>query len=135
LKGYGLAIAKMAEEQLEISQQVEKAHARLDKAGQVVKQITQRLDTVEDRLAALPDYINERQARDVSKAVRTVAEELHKAEGGKLSTYFSRVFTALYEKFGVPSYKEIPKEQFSEVMQFLNEWKNKPDTPKQGNLF
>jgi hypothetical protein len=137
-----LAVAEMARQQIELEQrqfqleqQLNNNIQRVNEASRVVGGMLKRIDRIEEWIEAQPNYINERQAGDVSRAVREVAETLYEAQGGKLNTYFSRVFTALYEKFGVPSYKEIPKEQFSEVIQFLNEWKNKPDTPKQGSLF
>lgn len=127
-----LAIAEMARQQIELERRVDHAHDRLDTAGKVVKNLQHRMNTVEARLDAQPNYITDRQASDVSQKVKDLAARLANSNPG---SHYKPIFDEIYKRFHVASYKQLTREQYPAVLEFLNNWHDDPNTPKQGNLF
>lgn len=142
IRDMGLAIAQLAEQQMALEEQVDEAgrlaadaHTRLDKAAQVVKNLTERIGEVEKKLAP-PVYISEAQAAEISNRVKAVAQALGGKEKGR--NQYAAIFAELYRRFEVTSYKRIRQGQFEAVMNFLDSWaENQGGDPKprQGNLF
>lgn len=110
----GLAIARMAEEQMEFDRRLGQTEERLDKAASVVGDLTTRVSSLEKRLTG-GDTVTEEQASQISQAVKMVA--LASPERN-----FAAVYGELYRRFGITSYKLLPARRFSEAMQFLTEW-------------
>ena len=68
----GLAIARMAEEQIEFDRRLITTEDRLDKAATVVGDLTRRMSRLEQRLAS-GEPVTEEQASQISQAVKAVA--------------------------------------------------------------
>jgi len=114
----GLAIARMAEEQLEFEQRLTTSEERVDQAVTVVGDLTQRVATLEERIAPGEAVTNE-QASQISQAVKAVAVVLTRRSG---SNQFGAVYGELYRKFGITSYKLLPTNRFQEAMDYLTDW-------------
>jgi hypothetical protein len=83
-----------------------------------IADIQVRLGTVEDKLHPHA-YITEEQAAHVSTVVKSLAEMLTRQKG---KNQYQGVFSELYRRFGVPSYKHIRQEQYDSVLAFLDDW-------------
>jgi hypothetical protein len=133
VRDLALAIAQMAEQQLDletnvtevraqvhqVTEQQQIVHMRMDRAAVVIKQIEQRLGAVEQQVAPAA-YITDRQATEISTAVKALAQVLTRKEPGK--NQYQGVFAELYRRFHVSSYKRIRQDQFMDVLTFLEEW-------------
>ncbi len=75
----GLAIARMAEQQMEMEQRL---NTRLDRAAAFVGSMDRRLRVVESRLSP-PQYVTDEQATDIMLAVKALAEQLSLHESSK----------------------------------------------------
>jgi hypothetical protein len=101
IREMGLSIARMAEQQLEIEREVQRAHNRLDLARDFVRtlqrrigateqrlgaaegklgEVEDRLETVEDRLSPPQGYITDDQAATIAAEVKAFAELLTENE-------------------------------------------------------
>jgi hypothetical protein len=120
IREMGLAIARMAEQQIELERLARSAHSRLDQAAIVVRDLRQRLGAVEQRLAP-PAYISEAQATEVSQRVRALAELL--TSQGPNENHYQGVFAELYRRFGVSGYRQIRLSQYEQVLEFLESWR------------
>jgi hypothetical protein len=125
VRDLGLAIAQMAEQQLALEGRVDETHAlatqahgRLDKAADVINSLQRRTYKLEDKLHPHA-YITEEQAAHVSTVVKSLAEMLTRQKG---KNQYQGVFSELYRRFGVPSYKHIRQEQYDSVLAFLDDW-------------
>jgi hypothetical protein len=96
------------------------AHERLDRAAAMVGDQSRRLQRIELTLTG-GEVVTDAQAAAISEAVKAVAFELGKRESEKGNPY-QRVYSELYRKFRVPSYKALPLTSFPAVMQWLTEW-------------
>lgn len=114
----GLAIARMAEEQLEFEQRLVTTEERVDQTAVVVGDLTQRVATLEKRVAP-GEAVTDDQASQISQAVKAVAVVLTKQSG---SNQFGAVYGELYRKFGITSYKLLPVSRFQEAMDYLTDW-------------
>ncbi|NJL06741.1 MAG: hypothetical protein HC911_17930 [Chloroflexaceae bacterium] len=122
----GRAITQMAEQQLALQEQLgdthtlaTHAHARLDKAADVIKALQRRTATLEDKLHPHASITDE-QAAHVAQLVKALAELLTE-QGGK--NHYQGIFGELYRRFGVSSYKLIRIEQYDAVLAFLEQWR------------
>ncbi len=95
------------------------AHERLDKAAAVVGYQARRLQRIELSLAG-GAAITDAQAAAVSEAVKALA--YHLGEEKDKGNPYQRVYSELYRKFRVPSYRALPLENFPAVMDWLTEW-------------
>ena len=114
------AIARMAEQQIELQRQLQALTGRLDTAARVIKDVQVRLGVLEEKLQPAA-YITEAQATDVSNQVKALAELLTTKETAK--NHYQGIFAELYRRFGVSSYKLIRQEQFAAVLHFLDDWR------------
>ena len=90
--------------------------AGLLQAAVVVGDIRKRLKSVEGRIR--PDaHIIDEQAAEISLQVKALAHLI----GG----HYQTVFSELYRRFGVSSYKLIRIEQYEAVLAFLDEWRQR----------
>ena len=117
IREMGLAIAHMAEQQIEMEQRV---NARLDRAAKVVGDIQRRLGAVERKLTPAT-LLTDEQAEEISASVKSLAEFMASKGSGK--NHYQGIFSELYRRFGVSSYKNIRLEQYSQVLQFLEDWR------------
>ena len=116
----GYAIARMAEQQIELQRQQHALTGRMDTAARVIKDVQVRLGILEGKLHPAA-YITDEQATEVSNQVKGLAELLTSSEAGK--NQYQGIFAELYRRFGVSSYKLIRQEQYPAVLQFLEEWR------------
>ncbi len=126
IRDMGLAIVRMAEQQLALEQRVSTTETRLDRAALFFNELNHRLGTVERRLAPA-SYITEEQAAEVSALVKALAELL--TGQGKGRNAYQGVFSELYRRFGVSSYHHIRQDQYENVLKFLEEWRLAALTP------
>lgn len=128
VRGLALAIATLAEQQMALEHRVDEAgelatsaHARLDKAAEAFNVLQRRLSVVEGRVAPV-SYISDEQAAQVSSAVKGLAGLLGEKDG---KSHYQEVFSELYRRFGLSSYKLVRREQYEAVLQFLEEWRQR----------
>jgi hypothetical protein len=82
IREMGLAIAQMAEQQIEYEQRITTTENRLDRAAVVVGQIQSRLTTVERKLAP-GNPITDEQAQEIQAAVHGLAMLLTEQDKSK----------------------------------------------------
>src|SRR5882762_1741505 len=115
IRATALAIAQLAEQQIEMEQ-------RLNKAAKVFTQFDRRLTTVEKKLSPAA-LVTEDQAEEISSTVKALAELMTEKQPGK--NHYQGIFSELYRRFGVSSYKNIRIEHYEKVLQFLEDWRKK----------
>jgi hypothetical protein len=107
-----LAVAHLAEEQLQIM-------ARLDKAAIVVGQHGRRIAALERQLSPR-DAITDEQALDIGEKVRAIAMTITEKDRSK--NHFQAIFNEIHRRFRVSSYKNIRQDQYQIVLDFLDDW-------------
>jgi hypothetical protein len=127
IRDMGLAIAQMAEQQIALEQRVDTHADRLDKAAQVMRAFDRRLGALEDQLHPTT-YLTDAQAADVAAAVKALAELLTAHDASK--NQYQGVFTELYRRFRVSSYKQLRQDQYAPVLAFLADWSNAIEAPR-----
>jgi len=132
IREQGLAIARMAEQQLEIEakalealDQAYYAHNRLNEVGKFFNRLDTRLTEVEN-IVKPGDIISQAQAAEIGIKVKGLAEYLTSKLGpldsaGKV--HYQSIFGELQRRFGVTSYKLIPQRDYNEVLAFLDDWR------------
>lgn len=114
----GLAIVRMAEEQIEFERRLVTTETRVDQAVLVYGDLTKRVEAIELRVSP-GSPVTEEQASQISQSVKAVAIALGKQTK---RNEFGAVYGELYRKFGVTSYKLLPTSKFEEAMKFLTQW-------------
>jgi hypothetical protein len=123
VRNMGLAIAHLAEEQIEIEMRLNATVGRLDRAVVVVEQLNERVEKLELRVAT-GSLVTDDQASQISQAVKTVALALGKKSG---RNEFGAIYGELYRKFGITGYKQLPAAKFQQAMDWLNEWREETE--------
>ena len=117
------AIQHLAQQQLEIEQQVERVHGRMDGMARFLSQFADRTDA---RLASLElslapqSAITGEQAAELALAVKAVGTALsgtQRAQNG-----YAVVYGELYRRYRVSSYKNLPRRSYEEVLAWLHAW-------------
>lgn len=122
----GRAIAHMAEQQIELQREQQALAGRMNSAARVIKDVQGHLASVDVRLGMVEERltpvttITDTQATEVSNRVKALAEFLTGKESRK--NHYQGIFAELYRRFGVSSYKLIRHDQFTAVLQFLDDW-------------
>jgi hypothetical protein len=114
----GLALVRLAEEQMEFERRLVTTESRLERAAVVYGDLTRRVSALEERVAPTA-AVSEEQASQISQAVKAVALALGKQNG---RNEFGAIYGELYRQFGVTSYKQLPRRRFDDAMRFLAEW-------------
>ncbi|HET9222625.1 MAG TPA: phage antirepressor N-terminal domain-containing protein [Roseiflexaceae bacterium] len=105
------AVQHLARQQLELEQ-------RMRQAASWAKTTNARLTALE--LQVNPQQpISEAQAADLAVAVKAVGNTLDR-QGG--ANGYQQVYGELYRRYGVTSYKNLPRARFEEVMAWLRSW-------------
>lgn len=117
IREMGMAVARMAEQQIEMEQRLNK---RLDRAAHVVGDIQRRLGVVEQKLSPIM-IVTEEQAETISVTVKALAELMSSKDSSK--NHYQGIFAELYRRFGVSSYKNIRIERYQDVLTFLEDWR------------
>ncbi len=119
VRDLALAVAQMAEQQIELQGQVMTVNARVDRAAIVVSDLQRRLSNVERKIEPQAT-IREEQAAEISNQVKALAELLTSKHPGK--NHYQSIFGEIYRRFGVSSYKRIRQGQYEAVLAFLDDW-------------
>ena len=106
------AIMKMARQQLLLE-------AKLETHTTKLVDHEQRLEAIEGQLGAPEQLVTPEQAMQISQAVKAVAHELGKRT--KRNEY-GGVYGELYRRYGINSYKALPKSKFDDALNWLNDW-------------
>ncbi|HET7160281.1 MAG TPA: phage antirepressor N-terminal domain-containing protein [Burkholderiales bacterium] len=128
----GRAIARLADQQIELQRQQQHLSQRVDRAGQIVRVIQSDVATIQVRLEMLEDTVRpgapiaKAQAAEISQRVKALAERLTGME--KQKNFYQGIFGELYRRFRVTSYTEIPQEQYAAVLAFLDDWGRAADS-------
>ena len=117
---------------------IENTGGLVTKDRQILSQIvsamtaqTDRIDKVEGRMSGIEQivdrevYLTTRQCASFTKAVKGRIRELipDDAEYRELSKkYFSAIYSEIYTKFAVASYREIPRSQFNAALYLIGTW-------------
>jgi P22_AR N-terminal domain len=121
LRDYGLALAQLATDQMEMEKTIAHQGERLDKAALVVGDIVKRLKYIERRVAP-GAIITEEQAMVLSQTVKALAELLTERDAHKKNSH-QAIFGELYRRFGITNYKVLPIDNFEEAILFLENWR------------
>ena len=107
----GQALITLAREQREFNSRLEGTEERVEEIGR-------RLVAVENRVSP-GEPVTEEQAQQISQAVKAIAYKLSERSG---RNEYGGVYSQLYGKFGITSYKLLPASRYEEAMSFLSEW-------------
>jgi P22_AR N-terminal domain len=134
VRGLALAVAQMAEQQIELQEQVASNSTRIEQAIVVVGDLERRLKSVEEQTSS-KSAITNAQAAEISNQVKALAEFLTRKQPGK--NHYQSIFGELYRRFGVSSYKLIRQEQYQFVLNFLEQWRKAAlkESSEQDTLF
>jgi hypothetical protein len=113
-----LAMARLAQEQIEFDERLSKTEGRLDNAANFFMSLDRRVGNLENRITP-GKAVTMEQASELSQSVKTLAMKMGEKSG---KNEFAGVYGRLYETFGITSYKLLPADKFDEAMKFLNEW-------------
>jgi len=113
----GLAIARLAEEQDQLLEQIGERITALDLVVDYrVAQIEGRLSALEAKLMPR-EQISEEQAGHIADLVKQAAIATGQRLGG--GNYFGTVYGQLYRRFGVTSYKHLSQAQYPLAVEWL----------------
>jgi hypothetical protein len=129
VRDLALAVAHMAEQQIEIEQRL---NTRLDRAAAVVGNIQRRLNVVERRLSP-PEYVTDEMATNIALAVKALAEAFSRRDPSK--NHYQSVYVEIYRRFRAPSYDRVRIDKYEDVMKFLEDWQKSIDKQSQAGLF
>ncbi len=132
IRDMSLAIARMAEQQIEQEQRLATTNKRLDVAGAIINQMDLRLGEVERRINP-PQYVTDEMATAITLAVKALAEELSRHDPSK--NHYQSVYMEIYRRFRAPSYDRIRIDRYETVMKFLEDWQKSIDKHAQPGLF
>jgi hypothetical protein len=135
VRNLGLAVAQLAEQQMELQERVTTVDVKINQAEIAVQDLQQRLNTVEEWIEP-KGTISNKQATEISNTVKALAEALTKKDPSK--NHYQSIFAELYRRFQVSSYKLIKQGQYKAVVKFLDDWQESagiPKRPMQDELF
>lgn len=107
----GRALITLAQEQRTFNR-------RLGTAEGEIADVRQRVIALEEKVAP-GEPVTEEQAANISQAVRAIAYKIGERTG---RNEYGGVYSELYRKFGITSYKLLPADRYKEAMEFLQEW-------------
>ena len=123
----GRAITRLAEQQMELEREQRRLDGRVDGAARVIRAVQSRLDGFELRLLAVEDRtapeaaVDDAQAAEIKERVKALALLLSGRDASR--NHYQGIFAELYRRFGVSSYKLIPRAKYQAVLEFLDEWR------------
>lgn len=119
IREMGLAIARMAEQQMEIERRTTATEERLERAAQYMGQFNRRLNVLERRLGP-GEELTEEQAFEIKERVTQIALELARHDPSK--SHFAEVYRSLSLQTRRTSYKDIPQSAYESAIKFLDDW-------------
>jgi hypothetical protein len=123
------AVQNLAREQMDLEQRLD---GRIDRMAHWAKGVVARIDDLEGRVSGLELHvgptalISEQQAAEIALAVKNVGRTL--SEQGVKSGY-SQVYSELYRRYGISSYKNLPQASYADVLAWLKLWHTELETP------
>lgn len=118
VRDMGLAIVRLAEEQMEFDRRLDKTDTTVQETAVAVDGLQKRMEAIETQTDP-SEHITDEQASQISQSVKAVALALGKQSG---RNEFGACYGELYRKFGITSYKLMPRSKFDDAMNFLTEW-------------
>jgi hypothetical protein len=115
----GRALMPLADSPRGLERRQATSESRLDRAAVVVADIQRRLTGVERRLDP-QNVVTDEQAAVISGRVKALALLLTSCDPSK--NHFGGIFGELYRRYRVSDYKSIRRDQFEDVLQFLDDW-------------
>jgi hypothetical protein len=113
----GLAIVRMAEEQMEFDRRLGMVEGNQADTQTAVTNLTERVQRLE---SGTPETaVTDDQASQISQAAKAVAIAQGKVSG---RNEFGAVYGEMYRKFGITSYKLLPAARFADCMDWLTDW-------------
>jgi hypothetical protein len=126
IRATALAVAQLAEQQMEMEARLTK---RLDKAAEVFVGFDRRLGILEKKVSSAA-LVTDDQAEEISSTVKALAELMSEKVPSK--NHYQGIFSELYRRFGVSSYKNIRLEHYERVLQFLEDWRKSTEGTNPG---
>jgi len=114
----GHALITLAREQREFDRRLAKTEGDVTEAKSELRDVRTRVVALEERVAP-GEPVTEEQAAHISQAVKAIAYKLSERSG---RNEYGGVYSQLYSKFGITSYKNLPAARYGEAMEFLTEW-------------
>jgi hypothetical protein len=118
IREMGMAIARMAEQQMALDARVQTVDARLDRASVIVGDLARRMREVEQYIGA-GATITEAQAAEIALAVKNVGHSL--IASGHRDGY-AKVYSELYRRYRISGYKNLPITRYEECLNWLHSW-------------
>jgi hypothetical protein len=119
IREMGLAIARMADQQLELERRTTVFEERLDRAAGFVGQMNRRLTVLERRVAPGAS-LTEEQAFEIKERVTQIALEMARHDPSK--SHFAEIYRSLSLQTQRTSYKDIPQDTYEHAVRFLDDW-------------
>ena len=119
-------------------EQISAMGLQLEQAVHLLEALSQRQDSTDQSVAHLEvktQGLTPAQQGKVREAVETIARD---SAGKPNELAYAQVYQALYKRFQVSSYKQLPESQYHGVMQYLRElWRHATSgiVPEQGSIF
>lgn len=116
------AVQHLARQQLDIESRLDDVAGRQEVMANYLKGFIQK---TEGRLHNLEIHLNtgatisEAQAGEVALAVKNVGQRL--VSGGDKNGY-AKVYSEMYRRFRISSYRNLPASQYKDVLTWLHEW-------------
>ncbi|MEO8288182.1 MAG: phage antirepressor N-terminal domain-containing protein [Chloroflexota bacterium] len=118
IREMGLAIARMAEQQMALDTRVQSIDVRLDRAAIVVRDLDRRIRDVE-RHTGIGATVTEPQAAEIAMAVKAIGQRL--VATGQRDGY-AKVYSELYRRYRVSGYKSLPAASYEGCLAWLHGW-------------
>lgn len=118
VEALGQALITLAREQRQFNARLTVTEDDIAGVKDEVSDIARRMVVLEDKVAP-GEPVTEEQAAQISQAVRAIAYKIAERTG---RNEYGGVYSELYRKFGITSYKLLPADRYQEAMAFLQEW-------------
>lgn len=114
------AVQHLARQQMDLEQAQQQLAGRMQGMARWGKQTDDRLESLELQLHT-GNFVPAVKAAEVSERVKALATLM--TERGTKDNHYQGVFSELYRRFGVSSYKTLTNDQYTSVMAFLQQWR------------
>lgn len=126
------AMQHLAEQQVEMERTIYdvagRQQAMADYMRGFIQKTNSRLSVIELRLDPASSITDE-QAAEIALAVKNVA---HAMEGQGTSGGYGKVYSEMYRRYRISSYKNLPRAKYDEVIAWLSRWYDEVVGGKQG---
>jgi hypothetical protein len=112
------AVANLAREQMETERRIEQAARWARRVDKQLADTDQRITALELRLDP-QQPIDDSQAAELAGAVKAVANAME--QRGTANAY-QRVYNELYRRYGISSYKRMPRNRYDKALDWLRGW-------------